>query len=410
MNDVNAREAPPRAVPLHWHGAGTVGEHRRPSILVARGRFWNAAVALLSRCPLDFEEEQKRLLYGSMALVGIVMLLVFGSYHVVAGHLVEGGVDLAAAVGVALSIWHLRGAPDGRRTYLTVLSAFTVLFIYFGTQGDAHGARALWSLTLPALAFFTLGVRYAALLSVVLLLAWLLLFSLPTEWTGAAQYPPGFKVRFVASYLTLFFVAMFSEQVRAKYSEAVRRHQQRLERDKAHLQEAEERMRGMALRDELTGIANRRAILADLDDQLAIARNTGSPLSIALLDIDHFKRVNDSHGHPVGDDVITKCALRIAAAIRAGDRVGRYGGEEFLMLLPDTSPAEARQLLERVRLRIAGDPIEAGGKRIGVTVSIGITTTATPVAQARELIAAADAALYWVKEHGRNQTRHAAIH
>lgn len=410
MNDRTAREAPPRAAPLRWRGTGTAGDHRRPSILVARGRFWNAAVALLSRTPLDFEEEQKRLLYGSLALVAVVMLLVFGSYHVFAGHTVEGWVDLAAAAGVAFSIWRLRGVADGRRYYVTVLSAFTLLFIYFGTQGDTHGARALWSLMLPALAFFTVGVRYGVLLCVVLFLAWMLLFSLPTDWTGAAQYPPGFKVRFVASYLTLFFVSMFSEQVRTKYSQAMHRHQQRLERDKAHLQEAEERMRGMALRDELTGIANRRAILADLDDQLAIARNTGSPLSIALLDIDHFKGVNDSYGHPVGDDVITKCARRIAAAIRAGDRVGRYGGEEFLLLLPDTSPAEARQLLERVRLRIAGDPIEAGGRQIGVTVSIGITTADAPNAEARQLIATADAALYWVKEHGRNQTRHAALH
>jgi two-component system cell cycle response regulator len=161
----------------------------------------------------------------------------------------------------------------------------------------------------------------------------------------------------------------------------------------------------MAITDALTGLSNRRYMeshLATLIEQSA-ARN--KPLAALVLDIDYFKAINDGHGHDAGDDVLRDFALRIKRSIRGIDLACRYGGEEFVIIMPETDMAVAAMVAERLRRRIAADPfaIAQGTKHIPVTISIGIAGLRGKGDSAANLLKRADEALYRAKRDGRNR-------
>ncbi len=170
------------------------------------------------------------------------------------------------------------------------------------------------------------------------------------------------------------------------------------------LLEAQEALRHHATLDHLTGLWNRRMILDQLDRELSRVRRERRPLTIAMIDVDRFKRVNDTHGHAAGDAVLRDIAAGIRSQLREYDFIGRYGGEEFLLLLPGCSAADGLIIAERVRNKIASEPVRYGDMVISVTASLGIASTRTPGIVASEIIATADAALYRAKANGRNRT------
>lgn len=159
-----------------------------------------------------------------------------------------------------------------------------------------------------------------------------------------------------------------------------------------------------SITDPLTGVFNRAFIMEVLGRELKRAQRHGDPISVVFLDLDHFKSVNDNHGHAVGDLVLRTIAHRIMQSIRPEDYFGRFGGEEFLLVLPATALDGAVSVVERVRELVSGDPVLAGGVALKVTLSAGITRlVGDRSATAEELIARADAALYRAKENGRNR-------
>jgi diguanylate cyclase (GGDEF)-like protein/PAS domain S-box-containing protein len=162
----------------------------------------------------------------------------------------------------------------------------------------------------------------------------------------------------------------------------------------------------LASTDELTGIANRRAFLYQFDREIEAAIDYGWPLAVALFDVDHFKAVNDRFGHAVGDRVLQNIAARAVASVRGGDLVGRLGGEEFGILMPGSSAAEAAIVAERLRRAVQAPAVD-GQALPGVTVSIGIAQREDQRA-AEVLLATADRALYRAKDEGRNRIRVAA--
>jgi len=162
--------------------------------------------------------------------------------------------------------------------------------------------------------------------------------------------------------------------------------------------------------DVLTGWHNRRYLQTRLAEELARAQRDKTPLVCLMIDVDHFKAVNDRHGHMVGDEVLREIAHRIELQVRASDVSARFGGEEFVILLPNTHLAEAEILAERVRNTVAADPIEAGVDSVlNVTVSIGLTESRLEEddddlkVMGDRLIAQADVALYEAKAAGRNR-------
>jgi len=171
--------------------------------------------------------------------------------------------------------------------------------------------------------------------------------------------------------------------------------------------EAKDALTHEAMHDPLTGALNRRAILAGLEKELKRSRRKASRLTIGLCDIDHFKRVNDTYGHLAGDEVLRRFTQAIQGNLRAYDLLGRYGGEEFLVIAPDSTQSYEKQLYERLRECIADTRTPTDSGEVGITVSIGVAglDSGTSV---DTLLAAADTALYKAKRHGRNQVWYAS--
>jgi diguanylate cyclase (GGDEF)-like protein len=168
------------------------------------------------------------------------------------------------------------------------------------------------------------------------------------------------------------------------------------------LKEAYKRIEELAELDELTGSFNRRCIMRMLDDEIARAHRSKTPFSVALIDLDWFKRINDAYGHPTGDEVLRTFAITVFANIRSIDRFGRYGGEEFLLILPDTPHDVAARILDRQREIIAELDWSAFSAGLSVTISAGVATLA-PNEAPDALLARADSALYAAKARGRNR-------
>lgn len=168
------------------------------------------------------------------------------------------------------------------------------------------------------------------------------------------------------------------------------------------LKEANKRIEELAELDDLTGSFNRRCIMRFLDDEIARSHRTDEPCSIALIDLDWFKRINDTFGHPTGDEVLRTFSITVFANIRGVDRFGRYGGEEFLLVLPDTPHETAMRTLERLRTIIAGLDWCAFSPFMRLTVSAGVATL-NPNETSDSVLARADNALYKAKAQGRNR-------
>lgn len=159
----------------------------------------------------------------------------------------------------------------------------------------------------------------------------------------------------------------------------------------------------LAAVDDLTGVANRRAIIAALDLDVARAVRSREPLALMMLDIDHFKQVNDRWGHQAGDAVLRAVAQGLQQRLRAQDLIGRYGGEEFLVVLPHTAREGAQQLAQALCAAVQATPCTWGEESIPVTVSIGVFAGCLePGVQSDQLLQAADSAMYRAKAAGRN--------
>jgi two-component system cell cycle response regulator len=159
-----------------------------------------------------------------------------------------------------------------------------------------------------------------------------------------------------------------------------------------------------ALRDRLTGIFNRGYFSNRLESDVAFALRHGKPLSLVIFDIDGFKHVNDEHGQPVGDQVLSTLAHRVLGTTRSEDIFARYGGEEFALICRDVDAIRASRAAYRIKETVAGKPFEVGGKSLAVTVSVGVADLGMLVEpKAEALVEAADAALFLAKRSGKNR-------
>ena len=196
---------------------------------------------------------------------------------------------------------------------------------------------------------------------------------------------------FILTIGRCMFIGIFSSSMR-----------QSLYKSGVELKEAYKRIEELAELDELTGSLNRRCIMGVLDDEIARAHRSRTPCSVALIDLDWFKRINDAYGHPTGDEVLRTFAITVFANIRPIDKFGRYGGEEFLLLLPDTPDQGAARILDRLRAIIADLDWSAFSPGMQVTISAGVATL-KPNETPDIILARADSALYAAKARGRNR-------
>jgi diguanylate cyclase (GGDEF)-like protein len=175
-----------------------------------------------------------------------------------------------------------------------------------------------------------------------------------------------------------------------------------IQKAKAELLQAQESLRFHAEHDALTGVLNRRAIRDSLRKELARCRREKNTLGVILADVDHFKKVNDHYGHAAGDSVLVTVVQRISSTLRSYDAVGRYGGEEFLIVAPGCDLALAQKLAERIRCAISDEPVDLGNESAKVTVSLGVIL-GTAESDPEFLVEQADTAMYRAKRNGRNR-------
>jgi len=169
--------------------------------------------------------------------------------------------------------------------------------------------------------------------------------------------------------------------------------------------ELQQSLRFAATHDFLTGLLNRSEILAALQREFSRSGREGKPATVILADIDHFKRVNDSLGHATGDDVLKEVARRLKSDLRPYDVVGRYGGEEFLIILPGCDLPNGVRRAEQIRTQVANEPIHTSSGPVSATISMGVTVTAFgPDLTGADILHRADVALYKAKNNGRNRT------
>lgn len=203
--------------------------------------------------------------------------------------------------------------------------------------------------------------------------------------------------------LRSFFVA----QKMVAYAGELHSLQKELHAKNRMLSETNARLQALATTDPLTGLPNHRALIAELEHELARAYRYKHECSILFLDIDHFKALNDGYGHAVGDSVLRNFASVVQQNMREIDVPGRWGGEEFLVILPETGEQEARRISERVRLAVASYAFTMGGG-MSLTCSIGIATFPGDAGERSGLVTCADQAMYAAKRLGRNQVRTAS--
>ena len=163
-----------------------------------------------------------------------------------------------------------------------------------------------------------------------------------------------------------------------------------------------------AARDSLTGMLNRGSFLTEFERELSRVRRGAKALSLAMFDLDHFKQLNDTHGHPAGDEVLRAVAASMRSSLRQQDTLGRYGGEEFALVMPDSDAEAAMRVAERIRAAVQTRGVQWQHRRLSITISGGIASYAVHGESGEKLIAAADAALYEAKRSGRNRIHLAA--
>ncbi|MFK8015319.1 MAG: GGDEF domain-containing protein [Gammaproteobacteria bacterium] len=363
---------------------------------------YSAALESVVGASLSFEEYCRRVIFTVCVSVSVLIMVIFGVYHVVVDSMVEGVVDLAVACYMIAVLAGLKHRAEGETLSHSVGIVVGALFIYLGTQGSEHGYRILWIYTYPAIMMMIYGRHIAMAYISVVFVAWSVLLLAPQSLTGAAAYGTGLTLRFMASFAIVTFVAWFSETIRAHYQLQMQRRTRQLENDRYRLLEAESRMRKLAHEDALTGISNRRRVLDDLSIAVAQRPTGGRYLGVALIDVDHFKQINDTYGHQAGDQVLAGLAQRIERIVRRTDQLGRYGGEEFLLVLNDVTEVEAVSVLELIRTAVEHSPFYAGAQAIDVTVSVGLALGLGSECE-DDLILAADKAVYTAKERGRNR-------
>ncbi|RTE86400.1 MULTISPECIES: GGDEF domain-containing protein [Gammaproteobacteria] len=323
-------------------------------------------------------EHQRKLLFVTLWLV-ITLSLVIGSINVVSfqANTIASFNFTSAVLGLVILLYFKRTQNLNVASWSVILAVIFNLFMFiFIAKGQAYSL--IWFTVLAPLSFFLLGKTAASWVSAIAFVLALIYvgFSLPNS------NPHPLKVGALLNVAEVFVVLWFL----FRYYERAR-------------QDAYQALEKVSITDRLTGLHNRGRLEDLLDYHLQLAKRDSSPLSIVLADIDYFKNVNDEFGHLEGDRVLKQAAKDLRSGIRETDIIGRWGGEEFLLVCPDTASTGAATLAEKLRDQVAKRVQTLDGK--SVTLSFGVVT-AHPNDTPTQLISRADKALYQAKERGRN--------
>lgn len=317
------------------------------------------------------------------------MGIYFAIGHVVPVFMVLACVSLTACSPLVLK--YSKSLEVAQSTLIGGLFiCFSLLTYYFG---GLKSPITLWLLCCPVAAMF-LGGRKAAISWFMIVTSMMLAFY-ALDMRGW-QYPVASSENGSLLWL-LSDVGLMAMIVFYVYLYEITKN-----RGFVNLQQALEQIGELAKRDELTGAYNRRHVLALIDEQRELTKRASDTFCIALLDLDYFKRINDTYGHVIGDSVLRTFSTIVNHQLRGTDTFGRYGGEEFLVLMPATRLVDAMLVAERIRNAVESASLNHVAPNLHMTVSIGVTQYHADQGLT-DLINCADTALYTAKKHGRNQ-------
>lgn len=284
---------------------------------------------------------------------------------------------------------------------LSIVPATFIWFELLSLSTDPRVGTYLYaSLIFIVLANLSVQVRFLPALAVSLLISAVTL-------NGVHQLNPGDRQEMLV--FTLVYLPVFLFSIFISWSTTLDRRRTFLrslldEMTHAELTQANQRLRAMANTDSLTGVGNRRWFEAQGRREIERAFRQQEPLCLLILDVDHFKSINDTYGHDAGDQVLRVLSAQMQAGLRGVDLLARLGGEEFIVMLPNTALAEARQVAERLRTQLERAEVDIGaGQTVRLTVSAGVSQLGGAVHRLDDLLKQADKALYRAKREGRNQ-------
>ncbi|MFE8070539.1 GGDEF domain-containing protein [Marinobacteraceae bacterium S3BR75-40.1] len=336
------------------------------------------------------EDEERRVAWILTWLSGaaILFLLGIGTEAWMSGHVIYGATLMLFAVPIVANMLVFRKTGNRRLHKVGLLTTIAILFGYLITSGGEANTGPLWFYVFPPLVFFLTNLKVGSILIAGCLLFTAVVFRFPHLPFVMAEYSRDFQLRFVASILfeSVFCFVLDYSRRRAR-NELI---------SMAALYERASRT------DELTGLSNRRDMQFHLAKEYARYERSGHHFSVVLIDLDHFKKINDHYGHDAGDHVLTVFSELTQRLCRKADIASRWGGEEFLLLLPDTSLLQALAFAERLRLSVAEQPFRYQDETIEVTLSAGVCSI-TQSGSLDNLLRLADENLYLAKQQGRNQ-------
>ena len=348
---------------------------------------------ITSGCKQVYDEDANRkiIVINLFAMVGMSITLALGISAMVDNDRVLGIVLLSSSALFGLCkalLLHSKVLYNHVLAPFILVVSLAGLMLYLVITGGVANTGPLWIYVLPPVAMFFAGVVYGVItVAVFITLCSYILFA-ADGWFVVAHYTTEFKLRLLYSFATVTFLSAFYEHSRQTSFNIVK--------------DLSDKFEKQAQQDMLTRLPNRRGIQQFIEFESARARRQKKPLTLILCDIDRFKRVNDQYGHDGGDVVLKHVSDLFKASIREQDGVARWGGEEFLFVLPDTEESNAVVLAEKVRETLATSPVELQQKKVVITASFGVAQIDFEQGLDKALTLA-DKALYKAKEKGRNK-------
>lgn len=345
---------------------------------------------------LDEDTNRRIIVVNLFSLVGVTITFLLGVRALIVSDLALATLLLFSTLlfAAAQTFQQIMNNQIGRIIGMSILlSCLMLLMASLLITGGVANTGPLWMYTVPPVTLFFAGFRRGLIItSAFTLLMAFLLFS-PYDAMLLTTYTHEFKTRLMFSFMTITFLSAFYEYTReTSYEKAVT---------------LREKFEQQALHDQLTRLPNRRGAYSHIEQESRRMQRNGRPMSLVLADIDHFKAINDDFGHGVGDVVLQRVAKLFVERLRAQDVVSRWGGEEFLFILPDTPEQSAVYVAEHLRSALDSMPIVVNGNTHHVTASFGVCEFNQDVELDRAL-SLADTALYRAKDAGRNRVNAAS--
>lgn len=361
--------------------------------------------------PLSEQEIQIRQRAAAFVCIGMPTLIYFGIIAATERDWTLSGLVCATAIVIAFSFAALRRGISGYLAVRPAVVAQTILLLYLVTFSGAEHARGLWFLSMPLFSILLLPPREGGIWAAGSTAIAVYLMSSAADIQGGTAYTSAYIIRFTIVTVLTAGVLLWSETLLQRYRERIEGQNAALAAERDQLEHEieqrtalEEELRYLATTDPLTGLLNRRAFMTELADEMTRSQRLHSRFTLLMLDLDHFKQVNDTYGHPAGDAVLAHLAALLTEQLRSIDKLARIGGEEFAILLVDTNAEGAANVIERLLNAIRQQPtvLPESGKTIAITASIGCTESRDEDNEQSALVRA-DRALYAAKQAGRDQ-------